>query len=169
MRAKIVGAALLFTLAGSAAPATAAPPTVEEARALLTTVVDLNNKYPFGALGPNRFVAVHSTPLMRAYFSAAYVKSWDRAMTKNKEQPVFDGDGLDGTQEVKKLAFVDASVDGDIVKATLTRYADGAAPEKETLTLKLVRENGNLKIDDIGDDLGDGSGLKWRRAYLDGV
>ena len=161
MRAKILAAALLFTLAGSAAPATAAPPTVEEAKALHTTVVDLNNKYTFGALGPNRFVAVHSTPLMRASFSAAYVKSWDRAMAKNKDQPVFDGDGLDGTQEVKKLAFVDASVDGDIVKATLIRYADGAAPEKETLRLKLVRENGKLKIDDIGDDLGDGSGLKW--------
>ena len=167
MRAKILAAAALLWLSTPAAQA--APPTVDEAKALLTTVVALNNKYPFGSLGPQKFVAVHSTPLMRAYFSEAYCRSWDRAMTKNKEQPVFDGDGLDGTQEVKKLAFVDVAVDGDTVKATLTRFADGAAPAKETLVLKLTREGGKLKIDDIGDDPGDGSGLKWRRAYLDGV
>jgi hypothetical protein len=167
MRAKTLAAAALLWLAAPAAQA--APPTVEEAKALLTTVVALNNKYPFGA-GPQKFVAVHSTPLMHAYFTDAYCKSWDRAMTKNGQEPVFDGDGLDGSQEVKRLALGDVSVDGDTVKATLTRYsAQGEAPAKETLMLKLAREGGKLKIDDIGDDAGDGTGLKWRRAYLDGV
>ena len=161
----VTGLTFPTCLAAAAAPAA----SDAAAQGLIAEVIRLNNQYPFGSLKENKFFDVHSTPLMHRYFTSGYCHSWDRAMTFNKQMPVWDADPINGEQMVGRLDLKSVSIEhGDTATATVLRISgQGDKPATQTIVFKLVRENGQLKIDNIRR--GQGGSQTWYRTYLDRV
>jgi hypothetical protein len=95
-----------------------------------------------------------ATPPMRKLFTRGFVADWEKAMTYNSEEPVFDADIFDGEQGSDGSRIVTLWTEADtgqaaLVLATLKTSGEDKVARLHDQSYLLLKDGGDWKIEEI--------------------